>query len=661
MRLLRTSTIEVEEFIGREIPEYVILSHTWQEEECTLQDVQSGAAKGKKGYTKIVKCCEKAAEDGYSYCWVDTCCIDKTSSAELSEAINSMYQYYKNARICYAYLADFDAAFDSLSVMEDYRGFTKSRWWTRGWTLQELIAPPIVEFYTANWVEIGTKLSLQEQITEITGIDEGVLRDVDPLRRNVAVRMSWAAHRVTSRIEDRAYCLMGIFGVNMPLLYGEGNRAFSRLQEEILKVREDYSLFAWSPVLFSSPMNPQKVSKGMLADSPSDFVDSRDHWTNRSLSKSANSQWSFRDLSKNCSSLLTPSKDHEPPYLTSRGLRISLPVVERQNRQVNACITLLRPENHEKMMLCMTLHRLGPKSEQYIRRIGADLTLSPISSSGSFKYRSIYVIQPPVRSDIPRPISSPSGAPSLLLVKMKVIPGDHLVCHWSSWINMESVLRARFGTSSSDSSLADSASGVSKQGGGVYKHRLNKIVDATMHFNCEDILKFAFNNPPELCWFSDADKSRSHLTTGVRGILCFGEREHPHSSFLIQIGLFDDRPLCNVLQNFPKPPEGETLAPTEEMSSSLILGTLSRDRVIFHGKRSEADHPDLPDIETTVSIRRMATSSEGIQRFMLSITQKSVPFQPASQRRVPTIGSVDSWEDLTSGTTSALDSMFLGR
>jgi len=228
MRLINTTTLQVEEFQNHEIPEYVILSHTWEEEEVSLQDMQTPACKKKRGYYKIKQCCEKVASDGFTYCWIDTCCIDKTSSAELSEAINSMYKWYQNSRICYAYLSDFEASPDL--VMENYRSFTESRWWTRGWTLQELLAPSIVEFYSVNWVEVGTKLSLHEQITEITGIDEGVLCGADPLRRNVAVRMSWAARRKTTRIEDQAYCLMGLFHVNMPLLYGEGSRAFIRLQ-----------------------------------------------------------------------------------------------------------------------------------------------------------------------------------------------------------------------------------------------------------------------------------------------------------------------------------------------------------------------------------------------------------------------------------------------
>jgi hypothetical protein len=122
-----------------------------------------------------------------------------------------------------------------------------SRWFRRGWTLQELIAPPIVEFYDRNWFEVGTKLSLLGTIAAITRIDIRVLENSQRLDSvNVASRMSWASERKTTRKEDEAYCLMGIFGVNMPLLYGEGHRAFHRLQEEIMKIHDDYTLFAWT-------------------------------------------------------------------------------------------------------------------------------------------------------------------------------------------------------------------------------------------------------------------------------------------------------------------------------------------------------------------------------------------------------------------------------
>ncbi|CAN9142654.1 unnamed protein product [Alternaria alternata] len=241
MRLLNTSTLQVEEFLQSQVPDYVILSHTWGSEEVTLQDILSNVAPSKKGFAKLIGCCKRAKDDGFKYCWIDTCCIDKTSSAELSEAINSMYQWYKGACICYAYLEDVQGN----PQLDDYKAFSKSRWFTRGWTLQELIAPGIVEFYNVSWVDIGTRSSLQKRLTGITGINEKILTGGNPLNCPVAVRMSWAARRETSRVEDQAYCLLGIFGVNMALLYGEGHRAFLRLQEEILRIDEDYTLFAW--------------------------------------------------------------------------------------------------------------------------------------------------------------------------------------------------------------------------------------------------------------------------------------------------------------------------------------------------------------------------------------------------------------------------------
>jgi hypothetical protein len=192
---------------------------------------------GKKGYAKIVGLCKKAAEDGYTYCWVDTACIDKTSSAELSEAINSMYRWYQRAAVCYVCLED-------LLELSAAR-FATSRWFTRGWTLQELIAPVMVEFYDASWKEYGTRTSQHFEIATITGIDPDVLVGEDTSVFNVATKMSWAARKTTNRVEDEAYCLMGLFQVNMPLLYGEGRRAFRRLQEEIIRAREDYSIFVW--------------------------------------------------------------------------------------------------------------------------------------------------------------------------------------------------------------------------------------------------------------------------------------------------------------------------------------------------------------------------------------------------------------------------------
>lgn len=246
---------KLEKFDHSRIPLYAILSHTWGEDEVTYQEMQLGVADKKAGYEKINQTCLIAKSHGFAYIWIDTCCIDKTSSAELSEAINSMFHWYQDSGICYAYLADVEiSATDRLS---------NSRWFTRGWTLQELIAPSIVIFLDKGWHQIGTKSSLGSIISKVTSIPDNILQGANPQSASVAERMSWAANRETARIEDLAYCLLGIFGVNMPLLYGEGQGAFNRLQEEIIKVSDDHSLLAWKGV--ASPFN------SLLASSPAAF------------------------------------------------------------------------------------------------------------------------------------------------------------------------------------------------------------------------------------------------------------------------------------------------------------------------------------------------------------------------------------------------------
>ncbi|KAH7336644.1 heterokaryon incompatibility protein-domain-containing protein, partial [Rhexocercosporidium sp. MPI-PUGE-AT-0058] len=269
MRLLNTITRELEEFY-HDIPEYAILSHTWDEKELLFDDLKHSNPKGLPGFEKVDRCCKLAAGRGFEYVWIDTCCIDKNSSAELQEAINSMYRWYKNAEVCFAYLSDVPSSTNPART-----GFATSLWFTRGWTLQELIAPRIVEFYGRNedgeWGEIGTKSSLRDVVAEITGVPIAVLKTGSLANLSVATRMSWASRRQTKREEDRAYSLMGIFDVHMTMVYGEGKRAFGRLQEEIMKVSNDHSLFAWS-----SPKRHIRhwTGQGLLADSPADFFHS---------------------------------------------------------------------------------------------------------------------------------------------------------------------------------------------------------------------------------------------------------------------------------------------------------------------------------------------------------------------------------------------------
>lgn len=266
MRLLNCHTFELHEFYSNP-PKYSILSHTWGPDEVLLQDINNGTAPGKAGYKKIKGCCAQALEDGLDYVWIDTCCIDKTNSAELQEAINSMFAWYKGSEICYAYLSDVSNS-KTRDKSDFGRNLRASRWFTRGWTLQELIAPSDLVFYDCHWQPIGRKRHLMSSISQITRVNEEVLAGEDFTRTSIAQRMSWASARETTRSEDMAYCLMGLFGVNMPLLYGEGAEgAFLRLQKAIMEKSDDHSIFAWR-------LNEPASSHGLLAASPAMFIHS---------------------------------------------------------------------------------------------------------------------------------------------------------------------------------------------------------------------------------------------------------------------------------------------------------------------------------------------------------------------------------------------------
>jgi hypothetical protein len=295
MRLLNSTTYQMKEFYGWSTPPYAILSHTWGDDEVSFQDMQHfdpgwrnwprmrlellGSERGreevallimeqdqvekKTGFSKIRRCREQAKLNGIDWVWIDTCCIDKSSSAELSEAINSMYAWYRSSKVCYVYLQDVPP----LNPFFPEREFKETRWFKRGWCLQELIAPKNIEFYAANWTEIGTKWSLKNAITSITGVPYEVLEGTIRLSDyTTAHKMSWASERRTTRQEDEAYCLLGIFEIAMPLLYGEGRRAFYRLQQEIVKQQEDYSLLLWTDA------HPKiEFAAGVLAQSPAQF------------------------------------------------------------------------------------------------------------------------------------------------------------------------------------------------------------------------------------------------------------------------------------------------------------------------------------------------------------------------------------------------------
>ncbi|KAM7184918.1 Heterokaryon incompatibility protein (HET) domain containing protein [Naviculisporaceae sp. PSN 640] len=287
MRLLNVDTQRLETTHKRpEQLSYTILSHTWGEGEVTFQDLTSTTKnyKAMAGYGKLLGCCEKSSYEGFQYTWIDTCCIDKSSSAELSEAINSMFNWYSKAQVCYAYLSDVDGLGRD-DPRQPSSSFRRSRWFQPGWTLQELLAPQEVVFFNKDWLEIGTRGSLGAVITEITGIPQKALEK--PLcgsetcphictGHSVAQKMSWAALRQTTREEDRSYCLMGLFRVNMPLLYGEGgDKAFSRLLQEIMKQSNDDSIFAWGVFGYQgawyNPFLSEDIQPGFVASWPELF------------------------------------------------------------------------------------------------------------------------------------------------------------------------------------------------------------------------------------------------------------------------------------------------------------------------------------------------------------------------------------------------------
>jgi hypothetical protein len=223
-----------------DIPRYAILSHTWGKdtEEVTFRDLMDGTGKSKAGYNKIRLCGDQARRDGLEYFWVDTCCIDKSNSVELQEAINSMFRWYRNAVKCYSYMPDVSKpAFDTGDKAEQRSwesSFRRSRWFTRGWTLQELIAPGSVDFFSQEWEKIGNKQSLEWHICEITGIPVKALQGNPLSDFSVTERFSWTETRETTRQEDKVYSMLGIFDIYMPLIYGEGrDSAFKRLQKEI--------------------------------------------------------------------------------------------------------------------------------------------------------------------------------------------------------------------------------------------------------------------------------------------------------------------------------------------------------------------------------------------------------------------------------------------
>ncbi|KAK3673606.1 hypothetical protein LTR78_006511 [Recurvomyces mirabilis] len=291
-RLLNAKSRLLETFPSS-CPPYAIVSHTWGTEEishaewllpATHRDKRQAS---KAGYRKIISACSQTLADGLKYVWVDTCCIDRRNNNELCEAINLMFSWYGNAAVCYALLSDVEhgtqlfpaeqqiQSRERLKISADWSRKTQrgvaavrsSRWFTRGWTLQETIAPHTVHFFDSKWIWLGAlrQPSILALVADITGIDPALLAGRKALTDySIAQRLSWAAKRQTTKPEDLAYSLLGIVGVNMILLYGEGPQAFTRLQELILESSEDLSVLAWTHSISSARSQ-------LLAPSPLDF------------------------------------------------------------------------------------------------------------------------------------------------------------------------------------------------------------------------------------------------------------------------------------------------------------------------------------------------------------------------------------------------------
>ena len=262
MRLINTHTKTFVEFPEREAPEYAVVSHKWGSDEVSYSDFLEDTYRRGRGWLKILKACKIAAARNVHWLWLDACCIDKRNTAEVAKSINSMYKWYQNAKECYAFLPDVNVGRSHADFAHQFR---HSVWFERGWTLQELLVPPEVQFYNSTFQYLGRKRNgLDDHISAATGIGLEYLQDSSRIRNaSVAERMRWASRRQTTEIEDEAYCLLGLFDISMSPCYGEGEKAFIRLQRKILQKTEDESIFAWWT---------DRDWTGLLAPSPAAFA-----------------------------------------------------------------------------------------------------------------------------------------------------------------------------------------------------------------------------------------------------------------------------------------------------------------------------------------------------------------------------------------------------
>ncbi|KAF8845519.1 HET-domain-containing protein [Paxillus ammoniavirescens] len=368
MRLLNVHTLELENFPGVP-PPYATISHRWGEakDEVSFQDILQHqtpqSVKNKPGFAKILGCSEQTKKHGLNYIWIDTCCIDKTDNTELQEAINSMWDWYQDCDRCFVYMNDVRSG---QNPDADDSDFSRSQWFRRGWTLQELLAPAKITFFAEDWSRIGKKAHrrIMKRIGLITGIPEGVLSDGDTTSFSIARKMSWASQRTTTKKEDRAYSLMGVFEITMPIIYGGGENMFVKFQREIMKRSVDQSIFAWA-VESASPT----ATTGLLTSSPAYFNEVDKIPYNVFVDK-------FSDLIK---------PDPTPPQThyshTNLGIHITLPM-KRVKGKDSLYLAMLRctlPDNPDRP-LCIYLQPLAGGNNQWVRtRIGE---LIPVPRDG---------------------------------------------------------------------------------------------------------------------------------------------------------------------------------------------------------------------------------------------------------------------------------------
>lgn len=364
MRLLNAETHELpnETEKRQQGCPYVILSHVWQEAEMTFEDMPhfeniSASPLGPKyaSASKIIGACNAVLrhyKGSITHLWLDTICIDKKNLTEFSTAINSMWQWYKQADVCFAFLEDFPGS--------GAPTWTQSKWFTRGWTLQELVAPKNVIFFDKNWNKKGDRENLQRELTGRTKIImDFLLHRQNISRASICQRMSWFAGGETTVPEDTAYCLLGLFGVNMPLLYGEGKEgAFRRLQEEIMRYSDDHFLFAWK----TAAVRP--LGSGLLAESPSFFQETGDYVHRSSR------------------------QNNRPFQVTNKGISIDLYLQQYQGVYI-ASVECLHGQSH---YLGVFLECTSEETQQY-RRIRTN-ELCRVVGGARGQLRSIFVKPP---------------------------------------------------------------------------------------------------------------------------------------------------------------------------------------------------------------------------------------------------------------------------